>query len=117
MTNPSAAFAALADPTRRAVFERLERGPMAVGAIAEGMPVSRPAVSQHLKVLKEAGLVVDRAEGARRGYAIDPARLGQMRAWLDRFWDQALAAFAAQFDDDDSAQSPDAGGPQTRDDA
>ncbi|MDB5431130.1 MAG: transcriptional regulator [Caulobacter sp.] len=100
MANRSAAFAALADPTRRAVFERLERGPMAVGAIAAGLPVSRPAVSQHLKVLKAAGLVADRAEGTRRVYAIDPAGLGQMRAWLDRFWDGALAAFAAEFEND-----------------
>ena len=90
------AFAALADPTRRAVFERLGGGPRAVGELAEGLPVSRPAVSQHLKVLKEAGLVSDRAEGARRVYQIDPAGLGQLRAWLDRFWDQALAAFQAE---------------------
>jgi len=90
------AFAALADPTRRAVFERLGDGPRAVGELADGLPVSRPAVSQHLKVLKEAGLVSDRAEGARRVYQIDPAGLGQLRAWLDRFWDQALAAFQAE---------------------
>jgi DNA-binding transcriptional ArsR family regulator len=84
---------------------------MAVGAIAEGLPVSRPAVSQHLKVLKEAGLVTDRAEGTRRVYAIDPAGLGQMRAWLDRFWDEALGAFAAQFDEDPPpAAGPDAKG-------
>jgi DNA-binding transcriptional ArsR family regulator len=95
MTN-ARAFAALADPTRRQVFERLAAGPRAVGEIAEGLPVSRPAVSQHLKVLKEAGLVVDRAEGARRVYQIDPKGLGQMRAWLDRFWDAALEAFKAE---------------------
>ena len=106
MANPSTAFAALGDPTRRSVFERLERGPLAVGAIAEGLPVSRPAVSQHLKVLKEAGLVTDRAEGTRRVYAIDPAGLGQMRAWLDRFWDEALASFAAQFETDDDNNPP-----------
>jgi DNA-binding transcriptional ArsR family regulator len=95
MTN-ARAFAALADRTRREVFERLANGPRAVGELAEGLPVSRPAVSQHLKVLKEAGLVVDRAEGARRVYQIDPKGLGQMRAWLDRFWDAALEAFKAE---------------------
>ncbi|MER6121750.1 metalloregulator ArsR/SmtB family transcription factor [Streptomyces sp. NPDC001795] len=89
------ALSALADPTRRAIFERLVDGPKAVGQLAEGLPVSRPAVSQHLKVLKEAGLVVDRAVGTRRVYQLNPAGLGPLRAWLDRFWDQALAAFAA----------------------
>ena len=89
------ALAALADPTRRHVFERLGAGPLAVGAIARGMPVSRPAVSQHLKVLKEAGLVTDRPEGTRRVYAIDPHGLGALRGWLDQFWDQALAAYQA----------------------
>lgn len=92
------ALAALADPTRRRVFERLKDGPRPVGALANGLPVSRPAVSQHLKVLKEAGLVADRADGARRVYYIDPAGLGPLRAWLDQFWDQALAAFAAEVD-------------------
>ena len=90
------ALAALADPTRRRVFERLRSGPKAVGAIARGMPVSRPAVSQHLKALKEAGLVADRPEGTRRVYFIDPHGLGSLRRWLDRFWDEALAAFQAQ---------------------
>jgi DNA-binding transcriptional ArsR family regulator len=90
------AFAALADPTRRAVFERLSAGPKAVGELALGLPVSRPAVSQHLKVLKMAGLVSDRADGARRVYQIDPAGLGAMRAWLDQFWDVALEAFKAE---------------------
>jgi DNA-binding transcriptional ArsR family regulator len=89
------ALSALADPTRRAIFERLADGPKAVGQLAEGLPVSRPAVSQHLKVLKEAGLVVDRAVGTRRVYQLNPAGLGALRAWLDRFWDQAMAAFAA----------------------
>jgi DNA-binding transcriptional ArsR family regulator len=90
------ALTALADPTRRRVFERLRLGPQAVGAIARGMPVSRPAVSQHLKVLKEAGLVADQPEGTRRLYYIDPNGLGALRAWLDQFWDQALAAFQAE---------------------
>jgi DNA-binding transcriptional ArsR family regulator len=90
------ALAALADPTRRRVFERLRSGPKAVGAIARGMPVSRPAVSQHLRALKEAGLVADRPEGTRRVYFIDPHGLGSLRRWLDQFWDEALAAFQAQ---------------------
>ena len=96
MTYGNAAFAAISDPTRRRVLERLAGGPRAVGEIAEGLPVSRPAVSQHLKVLKEAGLVSDRQEGARRIYAIDPKGLGVMRAWLDQFWDTALLAFKAE---------------------
>jgi DNA-binding transcriptional ArsR family regulator len=87
------ALAALADPTRRRVFERLRRGPKSVGALARGMPVSRPAVSQHLKALREAGLVDDRAEGTRRVYFIDPHGLAALRRWLDQFWDEALAAF------------------------
>ena len=87
------ALAALADPTRRRVFERLRRGPKSVGALAHGLPVSRPAVSQHLRALKEAGLVGDRAEGTRRVYFIDPHGLAALRRWLDQFWDEALAAF------------------------
>jgi DNA-binding transcriptional ArsR family regulator len=108
MTNAKG-FAALADPTRREVFERLGVGPRSVGEIAEGLPVSRPAVSQHLKVLKEAGLVSDHPEGTRRVYQIDPQGLGQMRAWLDRFWDAALAAFQAEVErqsqDEDGKES------------
>src|SRR6201987_3302157 len=96
MANANRVFAALTDPTRRAVFERLRHGPRAVGEIARGLPVTRPAVSQHLKVLKEAGLVDDRSEGTRRIYQIDPKGLGAMRAWLDQFWDSALSAFAAE---------------------
>ena len=87
---------ALADPTRRKIFERLRRGPSAVGRLAEGLPVSRPAVSQHLKVLKEAGLVSEEQDGARRIYRIDPEGLGQLRQWLDRFWDDALDSFKAE---------------------
>jgi DNA-binding transcriptional ArsR family regulator len=90
------AFAALADPSRRRVFERLRAGPLSVGALAKHMPVSRPAVSQHLKVLKEAGLVTDHAEGTRRVYSIDPQGLAALRSWLDQFWDDALAAFWAE---------------------
>jgi DNA-binding transcriptional ArsR family regulator len=87
------ALTALADPTRRAVFERLRRAPASVGELAAGLPVSRPAVSQHLKALRLAGLVTDRSEGARRVYYIDPDGLGELRRWLDRFWDDALEAF------------------------
>jgi DNA-binding transcriptional ArsR family regulator len=90
------ALAALADPTRRKVFERLKKGPRAVGEVAHGLPVSRPAVSQHLKALKEAGLVADRPDGTRRVYYIDPHGLGDLRKWLDQFWDDALAAFQAE---------------------
>jgi DNA-binding transcriptional ArsR family regulator len=86
-------LAALADPTRRAVFESLQGGPASVGTIAAGLPVSRPAVSQHLKALKQAGLVADRAEGARRVYYIDPEGLGALRRWLDQSWSGALDAF------------------------
>ena len=100
MTN-TMAFAALADPTRREVFERLAQGPRSVGDLARGLPVSRPAVSQHLKVLKDAGLVTDQADGARRVYQIDPAGLGQIRTWLDRFWDAALEAFKAEVEKPD----------------
>jgi DNA-binding transcriptional ArsR family regulator len=84
---------ALGDPTRRRIFERLRRRPLAVGEIAAGMDVSRPAVSQHLKVLKKARLVMDRPEGTRRLYAVDARGLETLRTWLDGFWDLALAAF------------------------
>lgn len=107
MAYGTAAFAALADPTRLKVLERLAAGPRAVGELAEGLPVSRPAVSQHLKVLKEAGLVSDRQEGARRIYAIDPRGLGPMRAWLDQFWDKALEAFKAELEAADDTTLPD----------
>src|ERR1700742_2896018 len=92
------ALACLGDPTRRTVFERVRSGPLAVGAIARGLPVSRPAVSQHLAVLKEAGLVIDRPVGTRRGYHIDPRGLSTVRAWFDQFWDQALASFQEEVD-------------------
>ena len=90
------ALEALADPTRRRVFEKLRTGPMPVGRLAAGLPVSRPAVSQHLKVLKEAGLVAEDKDGTRRIYRIDPRGLGQLRAWLDQFWEMALDAFKAE---------------------
>ncbi len=88
-------LAALGDPTRRAIFELLAEGPTPVGELAAQLPVSRPAVSQHLKVLKVAGLVLDRAEGTRRVYQLNPEGVASMRAYLDRFWDQALADFKA----------------------
>jgi DNA-binding transcriptional ArsR family regulator len=94
------AFSALSDPTRRSVFERLIDGAQPVGQIARGMPVSRPAVSQHLKVLKEAGLVTDRAEGTRRVYSIDPNGLGVLRRYLDQFWETTLEAFATEVEKD-----------------
>ena len=86
-------WTALGDPTRRAIFERLAEHPRAVGELAGELPVSRPAVSQHLKVLKDAGLVIDRAAGTRRIYQLNPEGVGALRAELDRFWSQALAAF------------------------
>src|SRR5512147_808889 len=100
MANPSRAFAALADPTRREIFERLAGAPSAVGELANELPVSRPAVSQHLKVLKDAGLVIDRAIGTRRVYEISPNGLGELRAWLDRFWGEALTAFKTEVERD-----------------
>jgi DNA-binding transcriptional ArsR family regulator len=86
---------ALGDPTRRAIFEQLRRGPRAVGEIAAELPVSRPAVSQHLRVLKDAGLVTERREGTRRLYRLDPDGLGELRAYFDGFWTEALAGFKA----------------------
>jgi DNA-binding transcriptional ArsR family regulator len=92
---------ALADPTRRAIFERIAERPSAVGELAGELPVSRPAVSQHLKVLKQAGLVVDRPVGNRRIYQLDPAGIGALRAYLDRFWNQSMAAFKAAAEKED----------------
>src|SRR5579884_1491435 len=93
MTYEADGWAALGDATRRAIFERLADGPRAVGELAQGLPVSRPAVSQHLRVLKDAGLVTDRPDGNRRLYQINPDGLGALRSYLDRFWSQSLAAF------------------------
>ena len=86
-------MSALGDPTRRAIFELLAEGPSSVGELARELPVTRPAVSQHLTVLKEAGLVVDRQEGTRRLYRLDPEGVGALRAYFDRFWNRALVAF------------------------
>jgi DNA-binding transcriptional ArsR family regulator len=87
------ALAVLADPTRREVFERLRSGPRPVNVLAAGLPVSRPAVSQHLKILKTAGLVEERSEGVRRIYSVRREGLAELRAWLDSFWGDALDAF------------------------
>ena len=100
-------FAALGDPTRRAIYERVLKKPAAVGELARGLPVSRPAVSQHLRVLKEAGLVTETPEGTRRIYRLDPRGIAAMREWLDAHWTQALDAFK-QFADaqTESAKPP-----------
>jgi DNA-binding transcriptional ArsR family regulator len=87
---------ALGDPTRRAIFERLRSGPLPVVELARGLPVSRPAVSQHLRVLKDAGLVLDSKDGTRRIYRVDPDGLAGIRAYFDSFWDEALGRFAAE---------------------
>ena len=97
-TDHAAQLDALGDPTRRAIFELLTREEHAVGELAGHFPISRPAVSQHLKVLKDAGLVTDRAEGTRRVYSIDPHGLGAIRAWLDQFWGVALEAFQREIE-------------------
>jgi DNA-binding transcriptional ArsR family regulator len=84
---------ALGDPSRRAIFERLAERPQAVGELARELPISRPAVSQHLKVLKDAGLVVDRPAGTRRIYQLNPDGVGELRVYIDQFWTRALAAY------------------------
>ena len=94
------AWTALGDPTRREIFERLVERPRAVGEIARELPVSRPAVSQHLRVLKQAGLVIDQAHGNRRIYRVEPAGLAALRGELDRFWTQALASYKAIVEED-----------------
>ena len=94
-TYEAEALTALGDPTRRAIFERLAESPLAVGELARELPVSRPAVSQHLKVLKDARLVVDRPAGTRRIYQVDPEGLRELRAYLDQFWSKALVAYKA----------------------
>lgn len=103
VTDGGRALRVLADPTRRAVFERLRGGPAAVGEIAAGLPVTRSAVSQHLRALNEAGLVQVRAEGTRRLYRVDPHGLGELRAWVDGFWDSVLGSFAQHVEAPDSA--------------
>jgi DNA-binding transcriptional ArsR family regulator len=99
------AMTALADPTRRAVFERLRHGPKPVVEIARGLPVSRPAVSQHLRVLKEAGLVHERREGTRHFYSVDGDGLAALREYLNEFWQEALDAFKAAAEADEKGES------------
>jgi len=103
--NGASVLTALGDPTRRSIFERLADHPAAVGELAVALPVSRPAVSQHLKVLKEAGLVIDRREGTRRIYQLHPEGLAALRTYLDQFWNQALAAFKATVEQRDEESS------------
>ena len=91
---------ALGDPTRRAIFERLRSGPRAVGEIADELPISRPAVSQHLRVLKEAGLVTERRDGTRRLYRVDPDGVAALRTYFESFWTEALASFKAAAEDE-----------------
>lgn len=95
MRTYDAALTALGDPTRRRIFERIARRPQCVTDLAADLPVSRPAVSQHLRVLKQARLVFDRADGSRRIYQVDPSGVQELRAYLDQFWSQSLAAFKA----------------------
>jgi DNA-binding transcriptional ArsR family regulator len=104
-TYAAEAFTALGDPTRRAIFESLAAQPRAVGEIAGDLPVSRPAVSQHLRVLKGAGLVVDRPVGTRRIYAVDPDGVEALRAYLDQFWSKTLAAYKAVVEQHDEEVS------------
>src|SRR3954449_10039396 len=104
MTYQSEGFTALADPTRRAIFERLAERPSAVGELALELPVSRPAVSQHLKVLKAAGLVVDHPDGTRRIYQLDPDGVDALRGYLDQFWNRSLANFKRVVEQEDKEQ-------------
>ncbi len=105
MAYQTAGLTALADPTRREIFERVAARPRAVGELAAELPVSRPAVSQHLRVLKEAGLVVDSADGSRRIYRLHPEGVAELRAYLDQFWSRSLAAFKAAAEKPDEEDS------------
>ena len=106
-TYQQAALEALGDPTRREIFERLSESPLAVGELAGGLPISRPAVSQHLKVLKDAGLVFDRPAGTRRVYQVDPRAVEALREYFDAFWGHALQSFqrAAEAPTDQSKET------------
>jgi len=104
--NAVESLAALGDPTRRAIFERVAARPSAVGDLARGLPVSRPAVSQHLRVLKEAGLVSETPEGTRRIYRLDPRGIAAMRDWLDSHWATALDAFQQFADEQFDKEGP-----------
>lgn len=99
-------FASLGDPTRRAIFERVAAKPSSVGELAKGLPVSRPAVSQHLRVLKDAGLVSETPQGTRRIYRLDPRGIAAMREWLDAHWSTALNAFKDFADEQSDQEKP-----------
>jgi DNA-binding transcriptional ArsR family regulator len=105
-TYGDAGLGLLGDPTRRAIFERLAQRPRSVGELAEELPVSRPAVSQHLRALKDAGLVIDRAVGTRRIYQLRPDGIAGLRAYLDRLWDDALASFTRTVESTPDSTSP-----------
>ena len=100
------ALQALGDPSRRVIFERLTAGPLAVGELAQELPISRPAVSQRLKVLKQAGLVFDRPSGTRRVYQVDPAAVAALREYFDSFWSDALASFRAAAEEQEQPTEP-----------
>lgn len=118
MSHATSPLAAVGDPMRRTLLERLAERPQSVGELALGLPVTRPAVSQHLKVLKEASLVTDRAEGTRRVYQIDPAGLAAIRQWLDQHWERAMAGFAAAAEEQaDDSSAKDQAGADHQDDA
>ena len=104
MTNASDLLTAWGDPTRQAILDRLVVRPRAVGELADELPVSRPAVSQHLKVLKDVGLVRDEKQGTRRVYRVDPAGLAVLRTYLDQFWERSLEAFGQSITDDEDTQ-------------
>ena len=95
-------FEALSAPTRRAVFEKLRAGPLAVKSLAAGLPVSRPAVSQHLKILKDAGLVTERRDGVQRIYSLDKEGISELKQYFDRFWDDALSAYQRSLEASDA---------------
>jgi DNA-binding transcriptional ArsR family regulator len=105
-----AAIAALADPTRREIFERLRRGPRPVGELARGLPVSRPAVSQHLRVLKEAGLVRERRDGTRHYYSVNGDAVVALRDYFERFWQEALDAFKAAAESEAEGETDESAG-------
>ena len=112
MTNANRLLATLADPTRSALLDRLAQGPAAAGELAAGLPISQPAVSQHLSRLREDGLVTVEVQGARRIYRIDPKGFGPLRAWLSRFWETNLDAFRRAAEED-AARPTDTGPPET----
>ncbi|MCD2194901.1 metalloregulator ArsR/SmtB family transcription factor [Actinomycetospora endophytica] len=107
MTNATAMLTALGDPTRQSIIDALSREPLAVGDLARVLPISRPAVSQHLKVLKDVGLLLDHQEGTRRLYQVDPDALAELRRHLDTFWERSLAAFERRTRTEEERDDPD----------